>query len=194
MDHKDRHSRGYLPHCDFAGSVQAITFRLSDSIPKSLLESWRALASDHGTSAKARLELLRRIAEYEDAGRGSCVLRATEIGAIVQEELISRHGQTHRLIEWCVMPNHVHVLIGILDQRPLGSIVQQWKGASALRINRMLGRSGRLWMKDYFDRFIRDQDHFENARLYIRRNPVKAVLCREPEEWPLSSVGVGWKP
>jgi hypothetical protein len=49
-------------------------------------------------------------------------------------------------------------------------------------------------MKDYFDRFIRDQDHFENARIYIRRNPVKAGLCEEPEQWKLSSAGTGWVP
>ena len=47
---------------------------------------------------------------------------------------------------------------------------------------------------DYHDRFIRDMDHFHDARLYIRRNPVKALPCREPEEWPLSSAGVNWNP
>lgn len=122
------------------------------------------------------------------------MLRAVEVGSLVQDELISGHGQDYRLIDWCVMPNHVHVLIGMREQHPLGTIVQQWKGASAFRINRMLGRSGKLWMKDYFDRFIRDQDHFENARIYIRRNPVKAGLSEGPEDWKLSSAGVGWVP
>ena len=92
MDHKGQHSRGYLPHCDFAGSLQAITFRLADSVPESLLDSWRDFASSQTADPKARVELLRRIADFEDAGRGSCVLRETGIGAVVQKELIAGHG------------------------------------------------------------------------------------------------------
>jgi REP element-mobilizing transposase RayT len=113
---------------------------------------------------------------------------------IVQEQLISGHGDLYRLIEWSVMPNHVHVLIGMKeDSSSLPTIVQKWKGASAIQINRHHKRSGTLWMRDYFDRFIRDEDHFLNARIYIRENPVKAGLCEDPEDWPFSSSGTGWK-
>lgn len=31
------HSRGYIPHCDFTGLQQSITFRLIDSLPRSKL-------------------------------------------------------------------------------------------------------------------------------------------------------------
>ncbi|WP_264516648.1 transposase [Luteolibacter rhizosphaerae] len=91
------------------------------------------------------------------------------------------------------MPNHVHALIS-MEGRSLGSIVQTWKGASAAAINKQLDRRGTLWMPDYHDRFIRDADHFHDARIYIRRNPVKAGLCLEPQLWPLSSAGTNWNP
>ena len=92
------------------------------------------------------------------------------------------------------MPNHVHVLIGMRTGGSLPGIVQKWKGASAIQINRLRNRSGTLWMRDYFDRFIRDEDHFLNARIYIRENPVKARLCELPEDWAFSSAGVAWRP
>ncbi len=34
------HERGYLPHCDFPGLVQFVTFRLADSMPASSCGEW----------------------------------------------------------------------------------------------------------------------------------------------------------
>jgi hypothetical protein len=49
-----------------------------------------------------------------------------------------------------------------------------------LKIHQQTQNSGTLWQKDYFDRIIRDWDHFVNVARYIRRNPLKAKL-REGE-------------
>jgi hypothetical protein len=73
MEHKGRYSRGYLPHCDFPDSVQAITFRLADSVAKSLLDSWRRAASNGVVKEEARAELLRKIARDEDAGMATAL-------------------------------------------------------------------------------------------------------------------------
>jgi REP element-mobilizing transposase RayT len=59
-----------------------------------------------------------------------------------------------------------------------------------MEINRILKRSGTLWAADYYDRFIRDEDHYYKCRSYIRMNPVKAKLCENPEDWEFSSA---WK-
>ena len=37
------HERGYLPHCDFPGLVQFVTFRLADSMPASRRGEWEHL-------------------------------------------------------------------------------------------------------------------------------------------------------
>jgi REP element-mobilizing transposase RayT len=196
--HKGIHNRGYLPHWDFADSVQAITFRLDDSLPVEVVRRWKRelnemLASpDQEESRRAQAELRRRIADYEDAGHGECLLAIPDHAAIVQAQLKKHHGSKYKLIEWCIMPNHVHVLMKLLDDTPLHEIVKRWKAVSAVQINRLTGRCGSLWMVDYHDRYIRDMDHFLNARAYIRMNPVKAGLCKEPEDWPWSSVGIHW--
>jgi REP element-mobilizing transposase RayT len=43
-------------------------------------------------------------------------------------------------------------------------------------------------MEDYFDRFIRNEEHYLNTVGYIENNPVKARLCKEPGDWPFSSA------
>ncbi|HEY1120311.1 MAG TPA: transposase [Haloferula sp.] len=196
--HKGTHDRGYLPHWDFEDSVQAITFRLGDALPKSVIKEWKSALADsfecpeRDLSPRAQAELHRLIARYEDAGHGSCVLANPECAQVVQDLLIHGQGDSYKLIEWCIMPNHVHVLIRLSDNVSLGQIVKKWKAPASIAINRLLGRSGSLWLEDYHDRFIRDLDHFQNAVIYIRENPVKAGLCGKPSEWEFSSAGLKW--
>ncbi|MBP6002438.1 MAG: hypothetical protein KA746_03280 [Pyrinomonadaceae bacterium] len=51
-----------------------------------------------------------------------------------------------------------------------------------------MDRKGQFWAKEYFDRYIRDQRHFASTIKYIEQNPVKARLCRTPDEWPWGSA------
>ncbi|WP_035607768.1 transposase [Haloferula sp. BvORR071] len=179
------HSRGYLPHFDGPGQLQALTFRLADSVPSKVLASWRA---ELGLVTGDNPTLRRRIATYEDSGHGSCLLRFEANAAIVASCLLRADGQRYRLLEWCIMPNHVHALIEPLDGIRLGNIVRTWKTYSAREINRRHQRSGALWEAEYHDRYIRDQTHYEAAKAYIRENPVKAGLCGVAGEWRWSST------
>lgn len=188
--HKGIHSRGYLPHWDFAGSVQGITFRLADAVPAKVIQEWQQeLSLECEADSK---QFHQKIARYEDAGYGSCLLTDAEYAGIVQESLLGGHGSHYKLIAWCVMPNHVHVMVRLSGEASLGSIVKRWKAGSALQINRLMERSGSLWMRDYHDRWIRDLDHYEDSKAYITNNPVKAGLCNSPGEWRFSSAGCGW--
>ena len=45
-------------------------------------------------------------------------------------------------------------------------------------------------MMDYFDRYIRNQGHLDDARAYVRNNPVKAGLCATPQAWPFGSAAM----
>jgi REP element-mobilizing transposase RayT len=70
----------------------------------------------------------------------------------------------------------------------LGAIVRSWKVFTAKVINKEFGRHGSLWHEDYFDRFIRDDEHFGRVITYIEYNPVKAGLAKEPADWLWSSA------
>ncbi|MDR1191356.1 MAG: transposase [Verrucomicrobiales bacterium] len=113
----------------------------------------------------------------------------------MQNALFHADGRRYRLLAWCVMPNHVHVLIKPLVALPL--IVRTWKsytGHWALAHNEELGlgvAGGVFWMSDVWDRFMRDEKHLRTTLVYIHENPAKARLCKRPEDWRWSSAYVG---
>jgi REP element-mobilizing transposase RayT len=190
--HKAWHSRGYLPHFDQPGLVQSIAFRLADSVPADVVEQWRTelgLSGEEAADHPRCAELRERIEKYADAGKGACWLRNTECAEIVENALLHFDGERYRLLAWCVMPNHVHVLLETVSGVPLGDIVHSWKSFSAKKCNEVLKRTGTFWMPDYFDRYIRDAAHLRKATEYILENPVKAGLCADPADWPWSSAG-----
>jgi REP element-mobilizing transposase RayT len=138
------------------------------------------------TDRNRRQRLLDR---FMDRGWGECSLRRPEIAALMEDGLLRFDGVRYRLLSWCVMPNHVHVLIRPIET-PLGRIVGGWKGWVAHEANRILNRTGRFWQEDYWDRYIRDPDHLQRVIRYIEWNPVKARLVQgdDPRAWPWSSA------
>lgn len=133
--------------------------------------------------------LLKLIDRYEDAGIGECLLRDDSIAQIVQDTLLFNHQKKYELICWCIMPNHVHTLIAPVEGMSLSEIMYDWKSYTTHAINKALNRKGKLWMMEYFDRFIRDNDHFQKVVNYIHNNPVKAGLVADPADWRWSSAG-----
>ena len=94
----------------------------------------------------------------------------------------------YRLLAWCIMPTHVHVLVAQIDGWPLAGIVHAWKSFTAHQVNGILGSRGTFWARDYFDRMILDEEHLFATGCYIEANPVACGLCAAPELWPWSSA------
>ena len=111
-----------------------------------------------------------------DAGSGSCVLRHSEARRIVADSLAYFEAERYVHHAWVIMPNHVHTLTSLHPEWEMDKVLQSWKGYSALEINRQRGIQGTFWQEDYFNRLIRDRDHFVNVLRYIRRNPSTAHL------------------
>jgi REP element-mobilizing transposase RayT len=189
------HERGYLPHCDKPGLIQFVTFRLWDSMPSSRRSEWEHLlkpparSDAHGTGAQsiALREQRQKFEEYLDRGHGECFLRDPRVAALFEEAIRFHHGKQFQLLAWVMMPNHVHTLL-LVGSTPLSRIAQNWKSLMAVRANRLLRRTGRFWQPEFWDRFMRDEEQTRKAVRYIENNPVKAKLCRAPEDWPFSSA------
>jgi REP element-mobilizing transposase RayT len=183
--HKGWYSRNYLPHLDAPDLFQAITFRLNDSLPQNVV---RRLESQVKAQQITDAEKRRRIEAYLDAGHGACWLRQPAVAQLVQDALLHFDGQRYRLLAWCIMPNHVHTLIETFEGCPLSKIVQSWKSFTAQQANRLLDQQGRFWQRDYFDRYVRDAEHYERLISYIENNPVKANLVERAGDWRLGSA------
>jgi len=135
----------------------------------------------------ASREQRQKLEEYLDRSHGGCFLRDLRVATLMENALRFHHGQRFELLAWVVMPNHVHALLTVADI-PLSKIVQNWKSIVAVAANRLLGRTGDFWQADYWDTYMRDTEQTWKAVRYIENNPVKAKLCRTPEEWPFSSA------
>ncbi|MDX2031264.1 MAG: transposase [Blastocatellia bacterium] len=158
-------------------------------------------------SEKQDATLRKWIDEKLDAGSGACILRESQAAVCVLENWQRFARERYDLIAWVVMPNHVHVLIRVYEGAPLAKIIQSWKSYTGKRIAAMIEeralrvgdphtlrpRFEQVWMRDYWDRYIRDEKHFAAVVAYIHRNPVKAGLVERAEDWPWSSARDYWE-
>ena len=200
-------SRGYLPHLDAEALIQHVTVHLADSLPKTAIE--RIEHSLDGMSEDRRkIERRKRLHEWIDAGHGSCMLRHPDIAAMVQNTFLHFDHARYHLHAWVVMPNHFHVLFQPINDWSLAKIVASWKKFTARGIgdylrsaNQEIGAPGNdnppiaieratpVWHREYWDRYIRNERHYEQTVSYIHNNPVVAGLIACAENWPWSSVG-----
>ncbi|NOT49416.1 MAG: transposase [Acidobacteria bacterium] len=177
---KAKHSRGYLPHFNVERSTQFVTFRLADSMPQNLLKKWKI---ELETGQINNVDFRKRIEHYLDQGYGSCSLCEKRIATKIKETLLKWDSVRYRLIAWVIMPNHVHILIELLEEHELSEIMHSIKSYTAHEANKILQRKGQFWSIESFDRYIRDARHYVNTIRYIENNPVKAGLCGEPDQW-----------
>jgi len=198
-DIKKRHG-AYLPHWTRDAAWYSVTFRLWDSLPQQVIDSWlferknivktaeqmKRPLSKHEEERLAHL-YSEKVERYLDAGFGSCYMKDGRIAREVSNALLHFEGQRYNLAAWCVMPNHVHAVVqpfaGVTNtggtpvpQCELPGILHSWKSFTAKEANRLLGRSGDFWQAEYYDHLIRDETDFAHAVRYVLNNPTKAGL------------------
>jgi REP element-mobilizing transposase RayT len=152
-----------------------------------MLDRW-AIELAHLEEKDIELERRRRIEAYLDTGVGTAWLKNRDVASVVQGALLFFDGLRYRLPAWVVMPNHVHVLLKAESGNSLSSILHSWKSYTSNKANKLLRRQGEFWQEDYFDRYIRNAEHFQYAIDYIENNPVKAGLCGKRADWEFSSA------
>ncbi len=179
------YSRGYLPHFDAPGLIQTVTFRLADAISYKTAHAAEELGRKLGKWARRK-----QIEACLDKGHGRCWLSDPRIAELVQTSLLFFDCERYRLIEWVIMPNHVHAILELLGDWRLKRVLYSLKSFTAKEALKILRESPPFWQPESFDRFVRDERHFQNAVEYVRNNPVAAGLAETPEDWPYSSAFV----
>jgi REP element-mobilizing transposase RayT len=150
----------HLPHMDIKDHYQFITFRTQDSVDSYL----RKLAGQNLPNSKQQLA----IDKYLDQSQNGAYL-TDDVLLFLSAYLRLKDAVLYELIAFCIMPNHVHLLIRPLDK--LARIMRLLKGGSAKIINEMMRRKGRFWATEYYDKLIKDEKHFAVVHQYIKNNP-----------------------
>ncbi|HEY1422257.1 MAG TPA: transposase [Candidatus Acidoferrum sp.] len=107
-----------------------------------------------------------------------------QVARIVADAIRHFDGKNYRLLAWCVMPNHVHVVFTPLADHKLAAILHSWKSFSAKQANLLLGRTGHFWQREYFDHLVRSEASLNKIIHYVQHNPEKAGL----KDWPWVGV------
>jgi putative transposase len=145
---------------DQKSGLQFITFRTKESVDSFVAKIYSQ------NLEKSKEEYL--IDKYLDSSKSGAYFYG-EVTEIMKKRLLLKEGDLYKTHAFSIMPNHVHLLI--LQIESLSKIVKYVKGGTAFEINRELGRSGAFWHKNYFDKAIRDDEHYEKVYRYILENP-----------------------
>jgi len=79
-----------------------------------------------------------------------------------------------------IMPDHLHLLIRLLDKTKLEDFAKSFKG----RLSPVLRNLGIRWQRGYFGRLIRDQDSVDVVVRYMLMNPYRKGLIDSSDKWP----------
>jgi putative transposase len=106
-------------------------------------------------------------------------LRALEIACL---------AVSMRVVAWCLMPNHVHLVVWTRKPGDLGRFVHRLLSIHVRRHHARLGTSGRIWQGRFKSFPIKDDAHLLTVLRYVERNPVRARLTDRAEDWRWSSA------
>ncbi len=209
--------RSRLPHYTPIGGTFFVTFRIHNALPLAVMQALKwaytrevdhirqqslSLRKQRKLIAKARYAYFN---QYDDRldGRKSdrCFFSDPALCKSLADHLHTFDNDLYELKAYCIMPNHVHLLLSlgnqladdhyflldedelVLSYKPLHQIMQKIKGASARFLNQQLGRTGTFWQKDSYDHYVRDAKAFRNILYYILHNPEKAGLVGDWREY-----------
>jgi RecG-like helicase/REP element-mobilizing transposase RayT len=113
---------------------------------------------------------------------------------IVLDALRNFHEKRYELFAACVMPDHVHFLVqpwpkenddeGNVLFWSLRELLHALKSFSAHEINKVECKTGAIWEKERFDRYVRSDCDLEEKFHYILRNPWDVGVANQNEEYP----------
>lgn len=197
---KENFYRGKLPHYQPPGGTYFVTYQLYGAIPKPVLnkiiEEYQSALQQlekeqlsRGTKRKPdsifrkkqieeQKRQFKRIDDFLDSNLNSPHwLKIPEIAKINAEALHFYDGKYYSLWSFCIMSNHIHVLLSLNEGSPkLWKVMQNLKKYTAKEGNKILGRDQKkFWERESYDHLVRDKKgEFGRILAYILNNPVKA--------------------
>ncbi|HEY6185011.1 MAG TPA: transposase [Terriglobales bacterium] len=107
---------------------------------------------------------------------------------LILKHCLHDNGGRYTLHAAVVMPEHVHLLFTALQNSEgwlyeSHKIMKLIKGVSARSVNKLMMTSGPVWQEESFDHVLRSQESLLQKAAYIRQNPVRRGLVKQPEEY-----------
>src|SRR5437868_9864671 len=125
--------------------------------------------------ASARLKLFRKAADY------SAFLR-------VLDQALEKHPL--RLLGYCIMPTHWHVVLWPAADGELTSFLRWLTLTHSVRWHQHhhTTGSGHVYQNRFKAFAVAEDEHLLTLLRYVERNPLRAGLVRRAQDWPWSSL------
>jgi REP element-mobilizing transposase RayT len=219
MEKGVQYFRRKLPHYQPHRAMFFITFRLANSLPanviirlekecKEVLRRVGKRAASEDGARELYTQRKRHIARFDEflnrALDGPKWLGNDRIARIVADSLHYWDGKRYELFCYCIMPNHVHLVIGVgqleklsnegaslrrvgqhnnLSRGALSLILFSIKRYTAREANKILERTGAFWQHESYDHTVRDGNELSRIIRYVKENPMKARLVNDWKAW-----------
>ncbi len=187
--------RGNLPHIFPEDTPIFITYNLTLNSPDKLKQLLNNKKKIYYTNNKLTYDQVYKFEfllfdlydQYLSKKVSPCWLMQPDLADIVFDSLIFGNTKFYKLHCFCIMPNHVHVLLTLKKKDNVSHfllyIMQNHKRFTARKCNQILDRTGQFWHREYFDHYCRSDEEYNSIVWYILNNPVKAKLIENWQEW-----------
>jgi putative transposase len=93
-----------------------------------------------------------------------------------------------RLLAYCLMPNHFHLVLWPRADGDLSNYMMWLLTAHVRRYHQHYHSSGHVWQGRFRAFAIQEDDHLLTVLRYVERNPVRAALAARAQDWRWSSA------
>jgi putative transposase len=200
--------RRNLPHYQPPGGTYFVTFRLAGPFPQEVvarLNEERAKAErqllevggkeEEGSNQRRKRHFIRFDKLLDTARHGPRWLHNAEVARVVSDALHYRDGREYELLAYCIMPNHVHLVVTLeRTDISLYKVLHSLKRFTGREANKILSREGAFWQHESYDHVVRDGKELLRVIAYVLGNPEKAGLVDTWEAWRWSYCKEGaWR-
>ncbi|MBL9189773.1 MAG: transposase [Opitutaceae bacterium] len=186
-------TRGRLPHWEVERGRYFVTVRCHDSLPREVVsrldeiqKSLQRVTASSREFLQMQRQYFRTMEKFLDAGGGSARLREPQAAAALVAQIQALSAEGIDVPHFTIMPNHWHAMLAPAGDASINlhGVMTRLKGRTARAVNLAVGRSGTLWQREWFDRWMRDDAEWVRCVDYVRQNPVKAGIVRDWRDDP----------
>lgn len=104
-------------------------------------------------------------------------------------ELMKKAKERHpiRLLGYCLMPNHFHIVVMCIKSKELSRHMQWLMTSHVRRYHAHYKSSGHVWQGRFKSFIVQKDIHLLTLLRYVERNPVRTGLVKSTKEWGWSS-------
>jgi len=98
-----------------------------------------------------------------------------------------RDALPYRLLAFALMPNHVHLVMEVVDEGSLSDVMHRLATGYTRYFNARYGRVGQLYQGRFYSNHVDRESYLLEVTRYVHLNPFRAHLVEEPADYRWSS-------